>query len=77
VPARPATPVNQQQLAERLQAQAKEQGDELLSPDGLLNQLTKRVLETALEAVDQRAPRLRPLRPDLRSRGSLSAEGWL
>ena len=30
-------------------AQAKEQGVELVGPDGLLNQLTKRVLETALE----------------------------
>ena len=32
-----------------LLAQAKEQGVELVGPDGLLNQLTKRVLETALE----------------------------
>ena len=31
-------------------AQAKEQGVELVGPDGLLNQLTKNVLETALEA---------------------------
>ena len=30
-------------------AQAKEKGVELVGPDGLLNQLTKRVLETALE----------------------------
>ena len=30
-------------------AQAKEQGVELVGPDGLLNQLTRRVLETALE----------------------------
>jgi putative transposase len=50
VPVEPATPVDQQQLAERLLAQAKEQGVELVGPDGLLNQLTKRVLETALEA---------------------------
>ena len=50
VPVDPATPVDQQQLAERLLAQAKEQGVELVGPDGLLNQLTKRVLETALEA---------------------------
>ena len=41
--------LDQQQLAERLLAQAKEQGVELVGPDGLLNQLTKRVLETALE----------------------------
>jgi putative transposase len=50
VPAEPATMVDQQQLAERLLAQAKAQGVELVGPDGLLNQLTKRVLETALEA---------------------------
>ncbi|WP_237707999.1 IS256 family transposase [Hoyosella subflava] len=31
-------------------AQAREQGVELVGPDGLLNRLTKRVLETALEA---------------------------
>jgi putative transposase len=49
-PAEPATAVDQQQLAERLLAQAKEQGVELVGPGGLLNQLTKRVLETALEA---------------------------
>ncbi len=41
--------LDQQQLAEQLLAQAKEQGVELVGPDGLLNQLTKRVLETALE----------------------------
>jgi putative transposase len=50
VPVEPATLVDQQQLAERLLAQAKEQGVELVGPEGLLNQLTKRVLETALEA---------------------------
>src|SRR5215218_490739 len=49
VPAEPATPVDQQ-LAEQLLVQAKEQGVELVGPGGLLNQLTKRVLETALEA---------------------------
>uniref|UniRef100_UPI000A48C4A4 transposase n=1 Tax=Nocardia fusca TaxID=941183 RepID=UPI000A48C4A4 len=42
--------VDQKKLAEQLLAQAKEQGVELLGPDGLLNQLTKNVLETALEA---------------------------
>lgn len=42
--------IDQQQLAERLLAQAKEQGVDLVGPDGLLNQLTKNVLETALEA---------------------------
>ena len=40
--------LDQQQLAEHLLAQAKQQGVELVGPDGLLNQLTKRVLETAL-----------------------------
>jgi putative transposase len=52
MPAEPAEsvgPVDQQQLAEQLLAQAKQQGVELVGPDGLLNQLTKRVLETALE----------------------------
>src|SRR3954454_23527863 len=41
--------LDQQQLAEQLLAQAREQGVDLVGPDGLLNQLTKRVLETALE----------------------------
>jgi len=41
--------LDQEQLAQQLLAQAKEQGVELVGPDGLLNQLTKRVLETALE----------------------------
>jgi putative transposase len=41
--------LDQQQLAQQLLTQAKEQGVELVGPDGLLNQLTKRVLETALE----------------------------
>lgn len=42
--------VDQKQLAEQLLAQAKEQGVELMDPNGLLNQLTKNVLETALNA---------------------------
>ena len=42
--------MDQQQLAEQLLAQAREQGVELVDPGGLLNQLTKKVLETALEA---------------------------
>lgn len=42
--------VDQQQLAEQLLAQAKEQGVDLVGPNGLLNRLTKTVLETALEA---------------------------
>ena len=41
--------LDQRQLAQQLLAQAKDQGVELVGPDGLLNQLTKRVLETALE----------------------------
>ncbi len=45
-----ATEVDQKQLAEQLLAQAKEQGVELMGPNGLLNQLTKNVLETALDA---------------------------
>lgn len=39
-----------QRLAEQLLAQAKEQGVELVGPNGLLNRLTKNVLETVLEA---------------------------
>src|SRR5688572_27256213 len=45
----PLMPVDQQQVAEQLLAQARAQGVELVGPGGLLNQLTKRVLETALE----------------------------
>ena len=44
-----AIDVDQRQLAEQLLAQAKEQGIELVGPNGLLNQLTKNVLETALD----------------------------
>src|SRR6185295_5631080 len=36
-----ATEVDQRQLAEQLLAQAKEQGVELVGPNGLLNQLTR------------------------------------
>lgn len=42
--------IDQKELAERLLAQAKEQGVSLVGPGGLLSQLTKSVLETALEA---------------------------
>lgn len=42
--------VDHRQLAEQLLAQAKEHGVELVGPHGLLNQLTKNVLETALDA---------------------------
>ena len=45
-----AATVDQRELAEQLLAQAKEQGVELVGPNGLLNQLTKNVLETALDA---------------------------
>lgn len=45
-----ATDVDQHELAQQLLAQAREQGIELVGPDGLLNRLTKNVLETALEA---------------------------
>jgi putative transposase len=43
--------VDQKQLAEQLLQQAEEQNIELVGPGGLLNQLTKNVLETALDAV--------------------------
>jgi putative transposase len=42
--------VDQKQVAEQLLAQAREQNIELVGPGGLLNQLTKSVLETALDA---------------------------
>jgi len=45
-----ATDVDQQELAQQLLAQARERGIELVGPDGLLNRLTKNVLETTLEA---------------------------
>src|ERR1700755_2758721 len=45
-----AIELDQRQLAEQLLAQAKEQGVELVGPDGLLKQLTQNVLETALDA---------------------------
>ena len=45
-----ATDVDQQELARQLLSQAKEQGLELVGPGGLLNKLTKNVLETALVA---------------------------
>lgn len=42
--------IDQKAPAERLLAQAKEKGVCLVGPGGLLNQLTKNVLETALNA---------------------------
>src|SRR6187200_1421000 len=47
-PVEPA--LDEKSVAEQLVAQAREKGVELVGPDGLLSQLTKRVLETALEA---------------------------
>ena len=48
---KPAAPaIDEQGVAEQLVAQARENGIELVGPNGLLSQLTKRVLETALEA---------------------------
>ena len=47
-PVEPA--IDEQSVAEQLVAQAREKGIELVGPNGLLSQLTKRVLETALEA---------------------------
>jgi putative transposase len=47
-PVEPA--IEEQSVAEQLVAQARERGIELVGPNGLLSQLTKRVLETALEA---------------------------
>ena len=46
----PVVPVlDEQSVAEQLVAQARAKGIELVGPGGLLNQLTKRVFETALE----------------------------
>jgi putative transposase len=44
-PVEPA--IDEQGVAEQLVAQAREKGIELVGPNGLLSQLTKRVLETA------------------------------
>lgn len=41
---------DQKELAERVLAQVKEQDASLTGPGGLLNQLTKNVFETGLEA---------------------------
>ena len=42
--------LDEQGVAEQLVSQARAKGIELIGPDGLLSQLTKRVLEAALEA---------------------------
>ena len=47
--------IDQKDLAERLLAQAREQGVSLVGPGGLLNQLTKNVLEAALNAAFRRS----------------------
>jgi putative transposase len=44
-----AAQIDQQQLAEELVAQAREEGVQLVGPGGLLTGLTKAVVETALE----------------------------
>src|SRR5215469_9103271 len=44
-----AEPTAEQQAAEELVRRAREQGLSLTGPDGLLKQLTKAVLETALD----------------------------
>ena len=46
----PPPAIDEQGVAEQLVAQAREKGIELVGPNGLLAQLTKRVLETALDA---------------------------
>jgi hypothetical protein len=43
-------PFDEQGVAEQLVAQARQKGIQLVDPEGLLSQLTRRVLETALEA---------------------------
>jgi putative transposase len=43
-----AEPTAEEKVAEELVARAREQGLSLTGPDGLLKQLTKAVLETAL-----------------------------
>ena len=63
-----AMELDQRQLAEQLLAQAKQQGVELVGPNGLLNQLTKNVLETALDA--EMAEHLGYDKHDLAGRGS-------
>ena len=47
---KPAEPVlDEQGVAKQLVAQARAKGIDLVGPDGLLSQLTKKVLEAALE----------------------------
>lgn len=50
------TKIDHQKLAQQLLAQAKTDGVEPVGPNGLLNQLTANVLETALEAEMEQHP---------------------
>ena len=50
-----ASTTDQQQLAEQLLAQAKEQGVELVGPNGLLNQLDQEPAGNGAEGRDDRA----------------------
>jgi putative transposase len=59
--------VDEQSMAEQLAARAREKGVELVGPDGLLSQLTKRVLEIALEA---------EISEHLRSYSATEDSGW-
>ena len=51
-----------EQLIARLAGRAREGGLQLTGEGGLLAQLTKRLVESALEGGDHRPPRLRPPR---------------
>jgi putative transposase len=64
-----AGPSAQEQVAEELVRRAREQGLSLTGPDGLLKQLTKTVLETAL---NQEATG--PLRPEKHGPGGSETE---
>lgn len=69
-----STELDHQQLAEQLLAQAKEHGVDLVGPNGLLNQLTKNVLESSTMSSTVRASQrlMNPPRhgwPDIASRG--------
>ncbi len=63
-----AIDVDHKELAEQLLTQAKEQGVELVGPDGLLNQLAKNLLETTLDA--EMSEHLSPDKHDPAGRGS-------
>src|SRR6478752_5151663 len=69
-----AIDVDHKQLAEQLLAQAKEHGVELVGPNGLLNELTKNVLETALDA--EMAEHLGYDKHDPVGRGSGNSAQW-